>query len=74
MRIRRKSKEKENRNGNISNTSKFDDEGGKDERLVALLCRSEDDMLQFVAKANKVYQDLLKRPAPFMTFVFCGMQ
>ncbi|GAX29312.1 hypothetical protein FisN_16Hh254 [Fistulifera solaris] len=29
---------------------------------------------EFVAKVNRVYQDLLKRPAPFMTFVFCGMQ
>ena len=29
---------------------------------------------EFVAKVNKVYQELLKRDAPFMTFVFCGMQ
>ena len=45
-----------------------------EDRFVALLGRKEDELLQFVAKVNKVYQDLLKRPAPFMTFVFCGMQ
>lgn len=45
-----------------------------DERHLALLKLNEDDLLRFVAKVNKVYQDLLKRPAPFMTFVFCGMQ
>jgi len=31
-------------------------------------------LLEFVAKVNKVYQELLKKPAPFMTFVFCDMQ
>ena len=45
-----------------------------DERHLALLRLNEDELLRFVAKVNKVYQDLLKRPAPFMTFVFCGMQ
>ncbi|GAX09559.1 hypothetical protein FisN_16Lh254 [Fistulifera solaris] len=45
-----------------------------DEKFSSLLSRNEDDLLQFVAKVNRVYQDLLKRPAPFMTFVFCGMQ
>jgi hypothetical protein len=45
-----------------------------DERFSLLLARNEDELLQFVAKVNKVYQELLKRPAPFMTFVFCGMQ
>ncbi|KAL7565230.1 hypothetical protein ACA910_016567 [Epithemia clementina (nom. ined.)] len=45
-----------------------------DHRYTALLARNEDDLLQFVAKVNKVYQELLGKPAPFMTFVFCGMQ
>ena len=45
-----------------------------DEKFSSLLSRNEDELLQFVAKVNRVYQDLLKQPAPFMTFVFCGMQ
>ena len=45
-----------------------------DNRFAALLSRREDDLLQFVAKVNKVYQDLLGKAAPFMTFVLCGMQ
>lgn len=50
--------------------NEFDDT----ERFQTLMSRNEDDLLQFVAKVNKVYQELLKRDAPFMTFVFCGMQ
>lgn len=45
-----------------------------DERFSAMKQRNEDQLLQFVAQVNKVYQELLKRPAPFMTFVFAGMQ
>ena len=48
--------------------------GETDHRFAALLARREDDLLHFVAKVNKVYQELLGKPAPFMTFVFCGMQ
>lgn len=65
LRNRRKSK------GNDGNTQK---NGNDDDRFTALLSRNEDELLQFVAKVNKVYQDLLKKDAPFMTFVFCGMQ
>jgi len=36
--------------------------------------RNEDELLNFVAKINKAYQEKLGRPAPFMTFVICGMQ
>lgn len=57
-----------------NNGSKINTGNNEDERHLALLKLNEDDLLQFVAKVNKVYQDLLKRPAPFMTFVFCGMQ
>ena len=49
-------------------------DNSEEERCLTLLKLNEDDLLRFVAKVNKVYQDLLKRPAPFMTFVFCGMQ
>lgn len=45
-----------------------------DSRFAELLSRNEDDLVKFVAKINKLYQEKLKRPAPFMTFVFCGMQ
>ncbi|CAB9496731.1 Dynamin-related protein [Seminavis robusta] len=48
--------------------------GEDDDRFAVLLSRNEDDLLRFVAKVNKVYQENLKRPAPFMTFVLCGMQ
>jgi Dynamin family len=51
-------------------------QGGQDEddRFALIISRNEDELLQFVAKVNKVYQENLKRPAPFMTFVLCGMQ
>ena len=45
-----------------------------DRHASELLSRNEDELLEFVAKINKVYQEKLKKPAPFMTFVFCGMQ
>jgi hypothetical protein len=46
----------------------------EDHRFANLLSRNEDDLLKFVAQVNKVFQEKLKKPAPFMTFVFCGMQ
>ena len=45
-----------------------------EERFAQLLAKKEDVLLGLVAQINRVYQDKLKRPAPFMTFVFCGMQ
>lgn len=48
--------------------------GETDHRFATLLALREDDLLHFVAKVNKVYKQLLGKPAPFMTFVFCGMQ
>lgn len=44
------------------------------DRFQALMKRNEDELLEFVAQVNSVYQDVLKMDAPFMTFVFCGMQ
>ena len=55
--------------GRLSNVAEI-----AEERHLALLHQNEDELLMFVAEVNKVYQDLLKRPAPFMTFIFCGMQ
>ncbi len=45
-----------------------------DNKIAKLLAKNEDDLLNFVVKVNKVYQEKLKRPPPFMTFVICGMQ
>jgi ribosome biogenesis GTPase A len=45
-----------------------------DEKFAKLLAKNEDELLGFVAKINKLYQEKLKRPAPFVTFVICGMQ
>lgn len=45
-----------------------------DDRFAQLLAKREDDLLELVANINKVYQEKLKKDAPFMTFVFCGMQ
>jgi hypothetical protein len=50
------------------------DQAATDDRFAELLSRKEDELLNFVAQINKVYQDMLKKDAPFMTFVFCGMQ
>jgi hypothetical protein len=38
------------------------------------LSRNEDELVQYVAKVNRVYREKLNKPAPFMNFVFCGMQ
>ena len=48
--------------------------GNCDNKIAKLLAKNEDDLLNFVVKVNKVYQEKLNRPAPFMTFVICGMQ
>jgi tRNA U34 5-carboxymethylaminomethyl modifying GTPase MnmE/TrmE len=45
-----------------------------DSRFAKLMAKKEDTLLGLVAQINNVYQDKLKKPAPFMTFVLCGMQ
>lgn len=45
-----------------------------DDKFTSLLQRNEDQLLAFVAQVNHVYQEILKKDAPFMTFMFCGMQ
>jgi glucose/arabinose dehydrogenase len=44
-----------------------------DERFAKLLAKDEDQLLEMVARINKVYEQKLKKDAPFMTFVLCGM-
>ena len=48
--------------------------GVSDDHFAQLLKRNEDELLNFVAQVNHVYEDKLKKPAPFMTFMLCGMQ
>lgn len=45
-----------------------------DKRFAELLVKNEDELINFVVLVNKVYQEKLNKNAPFMTFVFCGMQ
>ncbi len=45
-----------------------------DERFAKLLAKNEDELLSFATKINSLYKDTLGRPAPFVTFVICGMQ
>jgi Dynamin family len=68
--LRNSRKSKANNGDNAAKKDGVDD----DDRFATMLSRNEDELLQFVAKVNKVYQENLKRPAPFMTFVLCGMQ
>ncbi|GKY97236.1 hypothetical protein MPSEU_000682000 [Mayamaea pseudoterrestris] len=50
------------------------DRSEQDARVVELLAKNEDAMLSVVAKINQTYEQKLHKPAPFMTFVFVGMQ
>ncbi len=45
-----------------------------EERFAKQLSKNEDKLIHFVANINKLYQEKLGRPAPFMTYVICGMQ
>ena len=63
-------KEDQESNGDNKKTS----HAISDHKIAKLLAKNEDELLNFVVKVNKVYQEKLKRPAPFMTFVVCGMQ
>jgi hypothetical protein len=45
-----------------------------DTHIVDLLSKNEDELLNFVAMVNRVYQEKLHKPAPFMTFVLLGIQ
>ena len=49
-------------------------QGDTDARIVSLLTKNEDEMLNFVAQINKLYEEKLQKTAPFMTWVFVGMQ
>ena len=77
-RLKRQQRQKNAKsNVNMTNDQQAVLSGTEDQgesRFHALMKRNEDELLEFVAKVNSVYQDVLKKDAPFMTFVFCGMQ
>jgi hypothetical protein len=50
------------------------DHKANDAWVERAISRHEDILLNAVATINRVYQDILKKDAPFMTFVLCGMQ
>lgn len=70
-RVRRQQKRTDASKKPTSSSLTTEDDDG---RVASLLSKNEDALLEFVAKVNKVYQDILKQPAPFMTFVLVGMQ
>ena len=60
--------------GGIEKSSTASLLSASDDKIAKLLAKNEDVLLNFVVKVNKVYQEKLNRPAPFMTFAICGMQ
>jgi Dynamin family. len=70
-----KSSEDEDSNNPSNNTAGATaQQTASDAKFAKLLSLKEDVLLNFVANINKLYQEKLGRPAPFMTFVICGMQ
>jgi Dynamin family len=71
-----KKRNEESRDGNkVSGVVvRRNDDGEVDKAMLDRLSRNEDELLNFVSHVNKVYEDILRKPAPFMTFVLCGMQ
>ena len=45
-----------------------------DARIAELLAMNEDELIKLVATINMTYEQKLRKPAPFMTFVLVGMQ
>lgn len=65
---------RQKRKKQVSGIKKSSAKDNDDNRFADLLSKNEDELLKFVAQVNKVFQEKLKKDAPFMTFVFCGMQ
>ncbi len=65
-----------NEDGNVNDfaSSNCSAQSASEVKFAKLLSQNEDALLNFVANINKLYQEKLGRPAPFMTFVICGMQ
>ncbi|KAL7554148.1 hypothetical protein ACHAWF_018970 [Thalassiosira exigua] len=75
-RLERRRKKEQAKPNEVSG-SEFDQPGQvatSDDKFAKLLTSNEDVLLNFVAKINKLYQEVLERPAPFVSFVICGMQ
>jgi hypothetical protein len=45
-----------------------------DARVTEWLAKNEDELVKFTTKVNTIYKQKLGKDAPFMTFVFCGLQ
>jgi len=45
-----------------------------DRSAQLFLAQNEGSLLKWVADINRIYEEKLRKPAPFMTFVLCGMQ
>ncbi len=71
--INAKAKAADDTEGGISEKSLVHQDES-DKKIAKLLTKNENELLNFVVKVNKVYQEKLHRPPPFMTFVICGMQ
>lgn len=74
QRIQKLASTKEDEESNSSEEVQLSTIAASDDKVAKLLTKNEDDLLNFVVKVNKIYQEKLNRPAPFMTFVLCGMQ
>jgi len=74
MRLQKKLKEKEGDSKIKRDSTGRTGVDVADNRFAELLLKNEDELLKFVAQVNHVYQENLKKNAPFMTFVFCGIQ
>eukprot|EP00854_Cymbomonas_tetramitiformis_P000619 gene619-1045_t len=48
--------------------------GEEDEKFAKHMLKNEDELLNFVANIDDLYQNRLGKPAPFMTFILIGMQ
>ena len=51
-----------------------DDPVTDDRSVQRFLMNNESSLLKWVADINRIYEEKLRKPAPFMTFVLCGMQ
>eukprot|EP00923_Selenidium_pygospionis_P053396 GHVN01092496.1.p1 GENE.GHVN01092496.1~~GHVN01092496.1.p1 ORF type:complete len:876 (-),score=178.78 GHVN01092496.1:187-2814(-) len=65
---------KQEKGDDARNDVTTDNQSSTDYATAAMLLHNEDELLEFVANVNRIYQEKLDRPAPFMTFVICGMQ
>lgn len=69
-RLKRQEKSKQTSQGTSASNGKHEE----NEKRARSLVSNPTELLDFVVTVNKLYEDKLKKPAPFMTFVLIGMQ